>query len=1091
MSDVSAKTYSAVVLPDPRITYADAYSASLSSVTQAGPLPGIPEAQNVTSMVLETSGTQSANGSIRLRAQDGGHPGPEGGSFIWKNESDSDSQFRGWDPPMVLTDWEVIHATTTGQKWKQPHAITLSTGEILVAVLKDDQYIRCWSRATTDVWTETAVADHGGTYAFNASPTLVELPSGRVLCFFWVESGNDNQVRLYYSDNKGSTWTQGQRACLVNVIDTTVYHPERMRAAYANGQVCLVAWVTNAALTRDDILMQWASSDLGMNFQLIDTMSGSTDANTSGAYCDLITYGGKFLLGALRETSAASGDAVPYLRTVGSAYTPFSSSSLTLMQSASDPMRWGTIVASAFTDGDFTLWADDEGTLYCAGRDTADLSNCSVKRSSDGGVSWTYMGSGTSGTSGTSFWRGNDASTHPYGFVGTAQGGRSLLIGIHVASAGTTGPSLSCMYLGGYTQLPLPLLSETEISFRRASPEFTYLPFDLPEALGGIWSVVSTGTPTIDATTATLKIVQAAGQSTTYTTVTTPPGSVQEGITDTFTLSVAGGNTGHPFVKVRVADGTPISYEVRVTVTGTTIVVRDEIAGADLGSVATTVQTTDGVQVKLHIYNNEVIPANNGHVRVWYRAATTNPDHQWTEIGAWATLTAGGTTTHRIQWGVLTGAGTCYWKQHHWGSDSFTGYIGALYNFVNAHDLQGRYFSATNGIVTDGVKVKAVKGPAYRNDSWVISTRYQYGIDRIFPEVQPSPQVEWRSTSTSTQQEIVVEVSSTAAQTSPLLGRSFGLYLGEINFRTFTIQGRNAAGAWVTIGNGDAALATGLRFTRDGDTVRVDTGGATSMKDYLPYNILADSYFKLAAGSARKIRINSEGAFNSVNTKRPHIQLESYSPFDAASGTTGEIWSKDVLLIRNDASVYSAYKIIIPSGQPTAEGYYKIGAMIFGHVAYFAWPVSASRSIGWTPNTEMTTARNGSRRVRKAGKVRRTASFGIEEPADLSQMFTSIPAPDYVTAYTGGQPVATPWDTPWLFGGVIEALSGAASTLVYVAKIDFQSAATTNLNLTNRANILYARIASAQYSMDTVYGQELSDPGELVRGSRWGLEEEI
>jgi hypothetical protein len=55
MADVSTGHLRGLLIPDPRLTYADAYS-SASVLTQQGPIPGVPVALNESEMVLEASG---------------------------------------------------------------------------------------------------------------------------------------------------------------------------------------------------------------------------------------------------------------------------------------------------------------------------------------------------------------------------------------------------------------------------------------------------------------------------------------------------------------------------------------------------------------------------------------------------------------------------------------------------------------------------------------------------------------------------------------------------------------------------------------------------------------------------------------------------------------------------------------------------------------------------------------------------------------------------------------------------------------------------------------------------------------------------
>ena len=86
-SDVSKNHFRGLLVPDPRLS---TVWAAQSSFTQADPQPGIPEAQGNYELGLTSSGTQAADGQLRIRSQRPGHPGKTGdGGFVWKNQGDA------------------------------------------------------------------------------------------------------------------------------------------------------------------------------------------------------------------------------------------------------------------------------------------------------------------------------------------------------------------------------------------------------------------------------------------------------------------------------------------------------------------------------------------------------------------------------------------------------------------------------------------------------------------------------------------------------------------------------------------------------------------------------------------------------------------------------------------------------------------------------------------------------------------------------------------------------------------------------------------------------------------------------------------
>ncbi|MBM4368997.1 MAG: hypothetical protein FJ102_22465, partial [Deltaproteobacteria bacterium] len=598
-------------------------------------------------------------------------------------------------------------------------------------------------------------------------------------------------------------------------------------------------------------------------------------------------------------------------------------------------------------------------------------------------------------------------------------------------------------------------------------------------------------------------VVQASGADTTaWTTGTAPPGTLAEGIIVQWETEVTAGNSGDAFLQVRIGDATPAAYEVRVTVTPTAIVLRDMVAGADVASV-TTPAGTSGVIIRVALLREGGgAPGNDGRVKAWYTTELTGGDREWIQIGSSSTLSvSGGATTARVQWGVLAGASTCRFKQAHYVSDDYTG--DQLVDQVNPHDLPGRNFAASPSWVDGGLLLRAKDGPAYRNDEWLVSTAYDWGVEHVNAGVSPSPRRGWRSTTDDSDVEIAWEVTATNAQAAPFLGECVGVYLGGINFRDWSLMGRNAAGSWVTILTGSSAQGqTGLSFLRQGDVVLPDATVATSAEDYFPFNILEGSYFKykVQQGEAglvdvvRRIRGNSEGAWqgSAGATKRVSILLEDTTSSDQTSSNAGEIWSKEAFACRSDATRYTAYKLKIPA-QVTCEGYFIVGVAVIGHCALLARQYSWGRAQAMSPNTELVTGRAGSRRARALGTPRRSVEMAWMEGVDVAPTGGTAPAPPYVKSAIGGSPAATPADTPLLVAGLVDRLRGSRDPVVYLPSLPRAAATNVEVQLVSRQAMLYGRVVSESVSLETVIGDELAGggEGEVLRLAGLVIEEEL
>lgn len=1109
-SDVSKSFVRGLLVPDLRLGY-DSISASLSSFEQAGPLPGVPEPQGETEMVLEASGTQSAGRKLRIRAAKAGQPAPDGGSFVWRDVSQGllgSEPYRGWDCPTQLSYFEFYDYTTTSGKWKHPHAITLADGTIVVVVVKSDRYVVALTRnPTTGAWAEVNVHDNGGGYAYSAHPTVLALPSGRLLAFMWVEdaTNNENQVRMHYSDDYGASWSLANKACLAAALGSVGVNvtPHRLRAAYLNGQILLVGWIEDQSIaSRADVLYQWASVDLGASFVLVDSWTGADDT-TWAAYPSLFVANNEFICHYLTRDTATTGTIVPYQRRIANAYQLLSTATAELACQTGNPMKWGSWTAGpplTFNAGELTSWVDEDGVWYMAGVDFAGgaLRESYVQRSADGGVTWAAIGSGNAPGYGAAWWRGSDVSTRPSDFAGTAQGGRGVLVTKFEANPETHDDgSIGIAYLGGYTTVTLPQLYAFPSPKERVAWEDTWLPFDLPEDTGGVWTAVVAGAPTVTMTSTGVRIQHGGvGDSQSWHYTAGPTSTNEQGMIALVDVKVTAG-TG--FVDLRSGVAGPTAYAIRVSVTPTAITLRDLFAGADLATVSTT-EGTAGVQILLAV-GNDSPPGNDGKGAAWYRPTGSGTDRRFVAIGSSSTLTAGATASNDLQWGSLSGSATADMRIRMVCATYGTFAGQQLYaGQTNPNDLQGRTFSPSPMYVDDGVKIAAVDGPAFYADSWHVNTRYEYGIENVFLDVSPSPSRGWRSVATAAEQSIVLEYDAALNERAPGLEPVIGIGLFEINFQSFYLEGDTGGGVWETLATVDTSLnQRDLKFTRHADTVfpqalpTVYTGAAA----WFTYHVLADSYFQMKLegqenyNQVRKIRTNGEGVFSNSPTKTTRIELFDVLSTDSTGGVlpVGAIWSKDVVVIVNKNTRYSRLRIRIPA-QTTCEGYFKIGSMVLGPVVTFARQYSRGRALGVEPNTTLTTSRSGTRRARKLGKARRTVELAWTDGVDVTQATTKNPGPDYITGYVGSTlPIGSPHDTPYLVAGVAEQLAGAAWPVVYLAGFDRPSNDAA-IVINNRNTFMLARLVS-NVRLESRLGSEWGNPGELFNVATVTLEEEV
>jgi hypothetical protein len=1112
MSDVSPTTLRGLLVPDPRLTYVAAYSTG-SILTEQGPIPGVPVAVNESEMVLESGGTQAAGTTLNILARTGGHPRTDGGTFAWRYSTDPSTDARGWEPPTTVSAFEAINYSTTANQWTEPHILRRANDGLLAVVLKTRRFIRGFTKAVdSSTWTERTIYDTGATVTTIASPCTLQLPGGRILLFHWQEiSATVNQVRMHYSDDGGVTWLMGQAACLLTPLTTSVYTPGRLRCAFLNGEVLLLASVLDTSGFRPrDRLVQYASDDLGATFSQVSLTPGYTSLadQNSRAFGEVTVVGGRFMVTYLKIRTSAFGARVPHRRFIGQAYESLGSAAEDLAVQPGNAMEWGTISANGnFTGGELATWLDEDGVAWMAGDDFADLHTYYCQRSTDQGLTWAMIGTGSAAGFGAAWWNGRDASTHPKNIAGCAHQGRAVILHNAAANPGTADDSLFAVYLGGFTSVTLPnILGEAVSVKQRAAWELTWLPYDLPQDLGGLWNRVAGGVPVTILDAATLLYTGGSGDSVSYTTAAAPASSIAEGLTVLVDgLCATTTATGGAVVDVRIGDGVS-SYAVRVRFSSQGVFLNDLHAGTTLVSLTDAVAQTagaSGIQVLLQVYNPAGGGAGNtGRCVAWYRTAIpgTGSDRKWTFIGSSATLQTAAFSSS-IAFSVLNGVATtarfrvvCFTNGVYAGEP--------LYNFVNPTGLLGRTFASTLAYVDSGLRVRMVDGPAFTGDTATITTDASYPIRNIFPEVSPSPLQGWRSIGNVTDVYIRLDQDTTINQNTEFLGGSIGVYLGNINFEYCELQAAVAGGIFATIGTLSAKTGqAAMGFTRQGNELTTSAAypGLNSVHWYT-YQTLRNSYVKLIDSSpqgstkVRKILHNSEGAWRPSGTKRARLILEgvtSSDPLGNSATSTCEFWSKDLLFVINDMTPYVSYRLRIPA-QNTYENDFRIGTLTIGHVAFFGQQYSRGRILGTEPNTEIVTARSGARRVSNRGIARRSVQFGWVEGVDTSATGTSPtePVPNFVSASAGGLAEAAPSDAAYKVAGLADALRGAFTPVVYIPKFLRPGAANVDTTLVNRNQFLYSRLVTG-VRLESILGNESSSPGEVLTVGTVTLEEEV
>ena len=1091
-TETNTTAYRGLIVADERATL----WAAESSYTQADPVAGVPVAQNSGAMALTASGTQTAANTLEVRTITGGIVATDDGArYIWRNSTDAATDWRGWDPPVALSGIEAIRWTDGSGALKyalQPHAINVGGTVLAVHETRDtsraapygvevairNQTTGAWS--TVEVWTTTLTipADQ------QRAPCLVELPSGRILCYFWIFDPNlsSAQIRQYYSDDTGATWTLGSSGVLADWVEygTTgnTYRVKRIRAAYADGQIMLVAavYANHAAATYPDTLIHWASVDLGSHFSLVAEWR-ATDTIGAGAV-DLVVSRGVFLLVFVAVKSGVYGSNLACMR-LGSAYQ--GSAAATIL--AVDFSNWGSHTGTAFNYAELATVVDSTGRIYCYGLGLGTRDGITVS-SADSGATWTLLGQGSAGH--TTWYAGNDPAgqTFPTALTAAHTDGRIVIISNHVAAPGNEDNSLTALYLGGYTSLCLPGYSRAMREDNRIGWEHTWIPYDTPDATewtgGGAAATIAAGAMTIATT----------GPPQGYTNVAAA--TATKGLICFIRMAcISGGSLGtnKTGISLFVDDGSA-GYKVDLRLSNAGFRIYDFNGSANIIDVA--VDMTAPIDF--------MIGMDFGSVSVWYRAIGSGADlgdRVWTKATS-TTITGAGTGVgNGVSFGNrAAGTVTSRWHTVCFVSGVYSGH-GLATAPTNPEDLMGRLYSNTGGYVAQGVTLAATGGATVRGDEWNISTHYGHSIDRALVATRRlSPRIAWRSTDT-TEQKLAFKLSTAGNITAG--GDVIGIGLYGTNIPEYTLHGYDAdTSAWVSIGTAKSyTRAQGLRWTRSGSTVTPDTGGASTVEPYYSDHELAGGYINLAFRTGRRIVTNSGGKWTNATTRRPVLQLDGLDGTEPASGIAGQIVPANwTTLWHLNGAKYSGYRITIP--EPTAttpsppETYWQIGALVIGEVVIHADQISWGRSVETSPGAELHTARDGTRRSRVVAPPRRVVEYGWQTGIDTTtaEATDGTADPDFGTLSELATASAqfTLRDTPRQIDGLIRRLDGAAKPLVYLSRIERLTGATAVQVIERRHWQVFGRMTSP-VALESVQGDEHET--EIWRLASIVIEEEI
>lgn len=1077
-----------IFIRDPRIT--PGTTGPGSSYTQAVPQPGVPQPVAASMLTLSTSGEQVNGTTIEVQTTRAGGAvttdAIRAGGFVWR---EAGGAWQGQDGPIAYAGFGTVHTWATGggaELYSYPHVIFTSSGTRLVTTQKTTgvgvlQTLRV-HRLTQLGATSSVDLVSSSVTGQPLHSCLVALPDSRLLLLAYYDDlpSAGAQVRAYMSVDDGVSWALQASACLPAYVDTATTTVRRLRAAYYGGQVLLVLAVRVPAATVPDTLWQYASIDDGVSFALVEAVAGTsgTSTHTGGAH-DVFSIPdvgfGVVYCGSSR--SAWGANSATLAKRLGSAYSRWSDIApvaVGIVAPASS-LSVGNLLSD---DTELCASVNDDGQIYAFAVNSS-TQRVRPARSSDA-LTWSIIGAQSALRPNHSL---DYAGERPSSMTCAWYAGALHLVH-SVDSTTIYDAQLADTVLAGYTAATLPMFPAVQDGTDYSAGSYqTWEPYWEPTTLG--WTATTVGAPTTTLTGGAMQISAGVGEVRTYTSTV---GSPDVGSHTVQCLWEVDPDSGNATDTILTAHSSTSSYRLRVRVTTTTVLAIDDVSGFTLMSYA----RTAGQFVHVRAFASNI--GSTGRCTVWVdevdgpsaitRGYVRMVDTTLIDGG-------GGAAVQSVRIGQ-TGVGVSNWRYAAWQTSS---QMSSPHQLVIPADLNGVDFSTRALTLSQGLRLRAVGGPAVLGDAWDIAARYGHGIDALD---SPSPSVRWRSVNSLSAQVMVWETSSTVASVSPAMGSMGALYIGGANFRTATLEGRDAFGIYVAIGTWDASSGqSALAWSRRGNLVYPSNTNPSSGVYFYPHAMMNSGRFTFnaAAGPVRTIQYQTEGAWTQQNTK--HARLAVYGDVSAVaiSGTTGALMSPGGLLVWNNDPQYSAYRLTIPV-QPVAEAHYEMGVCLIGHLAVFGRRYSWGRGLQTQPNTELRTGSSGRRTSQVAGPSRRAVEFGWSDAADQSELGLDMTTtqPDYVVGSTtfNPDPVAAAKDGPGLIRGIVDHLNGSAEPVVYVAYLPRVPLNTAQMVVHDDLH-LYGRIVS-DVSVETVQGKEWDgkgNTGEMVRTSSIRLEEEL
>lgn len=1055
-----------------------------STYTNANTQPAQPKAGGDYDLGLTAAGSHDTTNTIRIQTQRAGHI--ERAAFVWREETETD--FYGYDAPNIIARWDsIINGTSfTADNNVLCDSLGLDDGTSMIlyqkldATVSQKRHIKIATRNTIGTVTTATLLSQTSTSTPTLFGGLCLLSDGSILAVYMTASATNANLQASRSTDNGATWTTQSTACLPIDIDlsgsfgagnTGFDAVNRIRIAESRGEILLIiaAVAHNTTPASTDLVLQYVSTDNGCSFVHVNNNGGTF------AYYrpDLIVKNNSFFIAYIAGTGSAE---IVELET---ATINLDIAKLFSPPEITNELVAGGLTSGHFTEGEMSIWTNETGRIYAVFFDV-DTDERLFMLQSDDTKTWFYMGGNppSSRVNASQIYNIDDSQSRPSTLAGCNARGVNQLFHNYETRSHNRDNGIHVLELGAWTTVSNPTVSEYPQSFDYGGWDKTWLPYDAPDQTAEYTAFGSGGTITANAE---------------YTKIVSTPSNNKfvrsASITSTLSQGVIFRTRLRSIYQGHAGSGRGITIEtttndvaIWISLSGVSVV--DQLGSTTLGTLA--FDTTKTFEILGAVHNNKT--------RVWIKQNADRPSSKRWEQVVSSTVNSSGTATNQyVRWGHVTatsgasGDTESEWFEFHFSNGDRTG--DQITTQTNPTDLNARQYPPKGQYIyiTDGIKISTFDGPAYMGEFYTIAPDSLYPIRRIFHASSPTPRQTYRSAN-ETEQKLALYWDKTLQATAngDVGSDSIGVYLGNINFRSFTVDVYDQTStSWTTLSTVNNKIG-GTSWERIGNVVKSTLASPTG--EYVEVDECKGYTFDMGGGVVRKIKGNTSGYIsNTTTSKRAVFFLDGFENSDPTTIGTGYLIPSSVTYIKHLAGTTAGAAIRIKiTAQDTAEGYFQIGAFLAGP---FIAPqqYSNGRTITQTAGIETSETQDGVLRTRKVHDGYRNIRIAWTQGVDMSELYDSTSADFYAGTTAGGAlPISAPADTPSTMIGTLRRQDGSAKPLVYIPSLLVGVKTTYTLN--GRDELLYSTI-QGDISIEHVIGSE--NDSEVFRVSTINLREII